>query len=747
VVEIPMGGSNVPKPPLYRSDHLPYAFLYANELHSSELASNEEAWQETRDVDGMMPLAFPSDQMVWATATTQDSTSWINLNDQGTGMAISVEVGLKYLVLAVQKQTLAKGGAIGDLRSIRGFGMPETENRSPTVACDLWNHEGVLLGPGDSLYAFDVPHLRAYSCPFPGRYVKPGTPVYDLTAQDAIVHGRFFYSSSTSQSTAFAIVHNFILRTGVTNQLHCERFTFLRRLMAMWLNHYSEDPMFDQTKYPHIPDVRTENGLKDVMAIGNILELGTVLDRRCYSTAGVHWRELIEMGSSRAMYRRLISIIAQNFVLMVGGKPVLPLVVFARSLVEWAAAIIVYKGDMESAGHKIPGCSLVKVKDKMVTLFESNYPELLPKLHSLIESRVESLDWTGPSISITRRTMDHRVSHRRGPATTLRHKPMRDFVDSPIYIDTGDGVVGPDDAKEADDNDDIIEVKMATDTTKTLEQGSAQVHMVKGSRGDAGETDGIEVDPQAEDQSENRMVVESEDEIDSGGADTNPGDDDDGMRIDDVEVSNEKTAEGTAGEDWGEAFENLKSAAADSLSEGKVSLEGRGGAEKPVEPEKLAPIAEDATSGTKAPRSKRERDKPAPTRIMTRGRNNARQLEEAPAEAPEEAPAEAPEEAPAEAPAEATITESSPWSETKVVSAGIQSKSPAQRSPPEHQELPRLGKGKRPAKSFSDSEGEDEDEEPPVEPPRAAKRPRAAKPIPPVFEAPSSGKKKRRRRR
>jgi hypothetical protein len=121
-------------------------------VHSSKLASNEEAWQETRDVHGMMPLAFPSDQMVWGTATMQDSTSWIPLHDHGMSMAICVTAGLKYVVLAVPKRKQMKGNPIGDLGSIRGYGKPETENWSVTGACDtLWDHEGVLLGPGDIL--------------------------------------------------------------------------------------------------------------------------------------------------------------------------------------------------------------------------------------------------------------------------------------------------------------------------------------------------------------------------------------------------------------------------------------------------------------------------------------------------------------------------------------------------------------------------------------------------------------------
>lgn len=100
----------------------------------------------------MMSIPFPSDEMVWGTAATQDAVSWIDVNDHGTGMVISVIVGWKYVVVAVPKRKRTKDNPIGDLGSIRGFGKPETENWSPTDACDeLWDHEGVLLGPGDTL--------------------------------------------------------------------------------------------------------------------------------------------------------------------------------------------------------------------------------------------------------------------------------------------------------------------------------------------------------------------------------------------------------------------------------------------------------------------------------------------------------------------------------------------------------------------------------------------------------------------
>src|SRR5580704_240242 len=125
--------------------------------------------------------------------------------------------------------------------------------------------------------------LMFYPCSC--RYVQPCTPIYDLTPRDAVVHGQFFYSSSTSQLTALAIVHGFIRSPGV-NQASSGRFTFLRRLMAMWVNRYRDDPMLDMSSSAHIPNTCNADGLKDIMAIGNVLELATILDRRSYVGTG-----------------------------------------------------------------------------------------------------------------------------------------------------------------------------------------------------------------------------------------------------------------------------------------------------------------------------------------------------------------------------------------------------------------------------------------------------------------------------
>jgi hypothetical protein len=143
ILDISMGGSNVPKPPLYRSGPCHLRHQIYSDLYSRELASNEEAWQEAREERGINTnLTFPSDEVVWATASTRDSMSLMHLNDHGFGTSIKVITGLKYWVLAHACQD----GSEGDLGSSKTF-----LNFSSDVCHSAWNFEGVLLGPSDLL--------------------------------------------------------------------------------------------------------------------------------------------------------------------------------------------------------------------------------------------------------------------------------------------------------------------------------------------------------------------------------------------------------------------------------------------------------------------------------------------------------------------------------------------------------------------------------------------------------------------
>jgi len=264
--------------------------------------------------------------------------------------------------------------------------------------------------------------------------MAPNTPHFILTVDDAIVHGRYMYSASTSQMTSIGFIHTFVNGYQITSEIH-DLLTFLRREMAMWLRRYKENPFFDRSEHPHVPDVYTAAGLMDVMAVGNMLELATAIDRRCYLASSLTLKEREEMGTVRSLYRQLQLVIGRSYVIKVDGMPIHPLLVFRRSLVEFGAALVVYKETMGEELVRSKTCTVDKVKEKTVSYFQANYPNLLPRLQELIDARFEFLYWTGPKLSISRRTDDHRFFSRdrmNSPAMT-KQRPLRDFIDALLY--------------------------------------------------------------------------------------------------------------------------------------------------------------------------------------------------------------------------------------------------------------------------------------------------------------------------
>jgi hypothetical protein len=255
--------------------------------------------------------------------------------------------------------------------------------------------------------------------------MRPNTMHYVLTVDNSITYGRHFYASSSMQAAISGIVHAFVMNYAVTNVLHPTLDTMLRRMMAMWALDYDDDRSPNDSRTPHVPNISTVSGLMDTMALGNLMECAQVLDHRFYSKPGklpFHWMEQQEMATARSRYRKLTARFTSDYVTIVGGRSIWPSSIFRRSLVEFAAAIVVYKQDMTDIAPKVTGCTAITVLEDMIAMFTTNYPELLPCFHRLIEERVEFLHWTGPPITIRTRT-----------ANDLPSGDSFDFEDRPIY--------------------------------------------------------------------------------------------------------------------------------------------------------------------------------------------------------------------------------------------------------------------------------------------------------------------------
>jgi hypothetical protein len=120
VLDIPMGGAQTTAPPGYGSVHV-YFFLWGEVLLFAEavfylfyvclrryLATNEKAWQETRDVPAITSINFPNDDMVWGTASTRNATTWGHIDDLGMASVIRIMTGRKYWVIMYPKRDASR---------------------------------------------------------------------------------------------------------------------------------------------------------------------------------------------------------------------------------------------------------------------------------------------------------------------------------------------------------------------------------------------------------------------------------------------------------------------------------------------------------------------------------------------------------------------------------------------------------------------------------------------------------------
>ena len=229
--------------------------------------------------------------------------------------------------------------------------------------------------------------------------MRPNTPHYVVTIADSVVIGRHFYATSTMVPTLLGISHTFILSNGVTNVVHDSLHTLLRRMMGMWRQRYNIDGSITNDD-GHFPDLQTMDGVLDLMSLGNIVELGYVMDFRTYREERVPNEDRGEMIAARCCFRTIQKIIASLYSAYVEGRKTNVISIFRRSLVEFAAGLVTYKRNEHSKCPQVEGFSPEKFQAKIEQYFKANYPELLQIFGRLILKKQNYLYWNGPQFSL-----------------------------------------------------------------------------------------------------------------------------------------------------------------------------------------------------------------------------------------------------------------------------------------------------------------------------------------------------------
>lgn len=141
-----------------------------------------------------------------------------------------------------------------------------------------------------------------------------------------------------------------------------------------------------------------------MMLLGNVCELGVLLQRRFYEGGVIPDIDLEECRMARWRYRQFQTWFQLSHVLVVGGRLYEPLAAFRRSLVHFTAAICWYKSRYNHiVPHQVHFTS-ANVLQAFGSFFRNEYPELLNTWLEVCHQQISVFHWNGPEFEIRPRT-------------------------------------------------------------------------------------------------------------------------------------------------------------------------------------------------------------------------------------------------------------------------------------------------------------------------------------------------------
>lgn len=187
----------------------------------------------------------------------------------------------------------------------------------------------------------------------------------------------------------------------------------------------------------HIPDIRHEVGLLDVVALGCVLEFATALNRFRYHSKydaddqGAI-QDLEQESLSRTFFRVIMKTFGHRYVLNIGGALVHPAHVWQSILVRFAVVIVGYMNLKAKEVRKEPGLTPEALEKQLRLHFQTDYPHLLPAFNAALSDAPVPLEllWDGPTIKVIQRT-DASQSFLRA-AGGMEYRSNRDW---PLWRD------------------------------------------------------------------------------------------------------------------------------------------------------------------------------------------------------------------------------------------------------------------------------------------------------------------------
>lgn len=257
--------------------------------------------------------------------------------------------------------------------------------------------------------------------------MMPMTPHMVLGMSSSIVFGRHFYAIGTIRRSCLGIIHALILGSGIANTFHEDDIRSLfRQIMGALYRHFilrdgfarelsflfpisCSYPFLDVA--PHIPDMREEEGLLDVIVLGCVLEFATALNRFCYTQSynpddEDTIKDMEQEHLSRTFFRAIMKAFGSRYTLTLDRALVHPTHLWQSIMVRFAVVIVGYMKAKAKEVRKEPGFTPKALEKQLRLHFQTDHPHLLPAFNAALDDspRPCELIWDGPTIKVIQRT-------------------------------------------------------------------------------------------------------------------------------------------------------------------------------------------------------------------------------------------------------------------------------------------------------------------------------------------------------
>lgn len=184
----------------------------------------------------------------------------------------------------------------------------------------------------------------------------------------------------------------------------------------------------------HVPDITTQAGLLDIIAVGCVLEFSSALNIAGYSGSAIEDEDAaiaasVEAGHARARFRVIMKSFGTRYTTIVADQLVHPSYIWNRILVQFGAALVNYMKKQNKVAVKAPGVSAKSIAQAVQSHLTTDHPHLVLPFQRELKKNPTSLTWNGLPIHVIRRSAacDHVLA-------AVGIEEGREMLDSCLYM-------------------------------------------------------------------------------------------------------------------------------------------------------------------------------------------------------------------------------------------------------------------------------------------------------------------------